>query len=89
MFVLNIKSEREKIEQIQNKFEAEIQNLNRTNDLICEKTTALAKFYRQNCLVDKSKSDAVQILLNYQIQKAKYEYRTNDVKNLEQELNEL
>ena len=79
----------EKIEQVQNKIESEIQNLNRTNDLVGEKTSVLAKLYKQNCLVDKSKSDAVQIYLTYQIRKAKIEYRTNDVKELEQELNEL
>ena len=85
----NIKSEMKEIEKIQTKIEAEIQILNQANDLIGEKTSALAILYQKNCLIDKSKSDAVKIYLTYEIDLAKIEYRTNDVKQFEKEMNEF
>ena len=54
--------------------------------VIGKKTSALAIIYKNKCLVDKSKSDAVQIYLTYQIDKAKTEGRDNDAKELIKEL---
>ena len=82
-------SEREKIEKIQATIETEVQNLKRDEDLIGKKTSALAILYKKNCLVDKSKCDAVKIYLTYQIELAIVENRTQGVKELEEESNEI
>ena len=86
MFVINIKSEREKIEKLQATIKTEIQNLKRDEELIGKKTSTLAILYKKICLFDKSKSDAVKIYLTNQIEQARIGDKAKDVKELEKEL---
>ena len=79
-------SDREKLEMEKKLYEDEIRNLTRDEELIGENTSQLAILYKRKCLVDKSKSDAVTIYLNYQISKAKADGRTDDYATLNKEL---
>ena len=89
-FLLNlldtILSVREQYERQIAVFEAEIRDLKKDEQLIGKKTTALAIIYKNRCLVDKSKSDAVKIYLTYQIKRAETEQRHQDLALLKQEL---
>ena len=79
-------SEREQLERTKLVVKKEIQNLEKDGGLISKKTSALAILYKKQCLVDKSKSDAVKIYLNYEIELAKAEHRKDHAELLEKEL---
>ena len=80
-------SEQEREERKKTTVEAEVRKLQKDEELIGQKTSMLAILYKTTCLVDRSKSDAVQLYLNYEIELAKIENRTQKAQNLEQELN--
>ena len=63
----------------------EIRSLENDEYRIRKNTSALAILYQKRCLVDKSKSDAVKIYLNYQIELARTDGRDKDAKDLEKE----
>ena len=75
------------MEKIQATVETEVQNLMKDEKLVGQKTSMLAILYKRTCLVDRSKSDAVELYLNYEIELAKMENRTQKAQTLEQELN--
>ena len=79
------KSERDKLKKTKDVVANQIKNLQRDEERIGRKTSALAILYKKRCLVDKSKSDAVKIYLTYQIELAKTEDRQKDVQELEKE----
>ena len=88
-FWYNISSERESLEITKATYENAVRKLETDESLIGKKTSALAILYKQKCLVDKSKSDAVKTYLNYQIKKAETDSRHTDAEQLKQELKVL
>lgn len=67
--------------------ESKVQSLKNDEQLISKKTSLLAILYQRKCLVDRSKSDAVEIYLSYQIDQATVEHRKTDAEELQKELN--
>ena len=54
--------------------------------VITKKTSAIAIMYKEKCLVDKSKTDAVKMYLTYQIEQSRNQGRPQEVLQLEQDL---
>ena len=53
---------------------------------ITQKTGVIALLYKDECLVDKFKSDAVKIYLTYHIELANNEFRSEEVHELKKEI---
>ena len=53
---------------------------------ITQKTSAIALLYKDKCLVDKFKSDAVKNYLTYRIKLANNEFRSDEVVELKKEI---
>ena len=54
--------------------------------MITKKTSAIAILYKEKCLVDKSKTDAVTMYLKYQIKQSQIENRLEEVFQLKKDL---
>ena len=80
-------SEREQLEITKTTYENAVRRLEKEEELIGKKTSALAILYKNKCLVDKSKSDAVKIYLDYQIKKAETAGKHKEANELKQEPN--
>ena len=75
------------IEMQEATIKSKVDSLKKDEELISKKTSLLAILYQRKCLVDRSKSDAVQIYLSYQIDQATVENRKTDAEELKKELN--
>ena len=58
---------------------AEVRRIKKDEELIGKVITVLALSYKNKCLIDKSKFDAVKIYLSYQIDQMRAENRTEAI----------
>ena len=79
-----ISSESEKLEKTQILMKAKVQKLMKDEELMEKIISAMVKFYKTSCLVDKSKHDAVRLYLIQSIALGRIENRKQEVDELEQ-----